>query len=121
MSYWHRHTIGKNIDESVTSHCFLLYHRQCLLKNINILKLNMSGLSRFSDDVIIRMKKLKFIEGKSYGVIAQIVNMDRSSVRLRTSQGIRNCLKRMSSQTTKRVYERKLGSVACSIFRGRRG
>lgn len=71
----------------------------------------MPGLSRFSDEEIIRMKRLHFIEGKSYSSLAQIINRDRSSDRLCTSRGVRACLKRASGASfmSKRIYKRKLG------------
>ncbi len=77
----------------------------------------MPGLSRFSDEEILRMKRLNVKEGKSYSCIAQIINSDRPSHRLCTSRGVRECLKRLSAPVVnKRVYERKLGPAALSLI-----
>ena len=76
----------------------------------------MPGLSRFSDDEIKRMKRLKY-EGKSYSSIAQIINRDRSSDRPCTSRGVRICLKKSTtSAKSKRVYQRKLGFTALAFI-----
>jgi len=77
----------------------------------------MPGLSRFSDQEIKRMKRLKYNEGKTYSSIAQIINRDRSSDRLCTSRGVRICLKRSTtSAKSKRVYQRKLGFAALAFI-----
>ena len=79
------------------------------MRKMRILELCMPGLSRFSDEEISRMKRLKFKEGKSYGCIAQIINSDRPIDRLCTSRGVRACLNRSStSVVNKRVYDLKL-------------
>ena len=77
----------------------------------------MPGLSRFSDEEIKRMKRLKYNEGKTYSSIAQIINRDRSSDRLCTSHGVRICLKRSTtSAKCKRVYKRKLRFAALGFI-----
>jgi hypothetical protein len=75
----------------------------------------MSGLSRFADEEILRMKRL-IMEGKSYSCVAEIINMDRSSQRLCTSRGVRSCLKRFNTPAVGRQYERKLGPTALSLI-----
>jgi len=60
------------------------------------------------------MKRMTFVEGKSYSSIAQIINRDRSSDRLCTSHGVRKCLKRSSK--SKRIYKRKLGFAALGFI-----
>ena len=76
----------------------------------------MTGLSRFSDEEIQRMKRLNSTDGKSYNCIAQIINHDRPSHRFCTSHGVRTCLKRLSAPVVKkRVYKLKLGSTAISF------
>ena len=68
----------------------------------------MPGLSRFSYEEIKRMKRLNFNEGKSYSRIAQIIKRERSSDRLCTPRGVRECLKRSGTSVRKsrpkRVY-----------------
>jgi len=66
------------------------------------------------------MKRLNFNEGKSYSRIAQIINRERSSDRLCTPRGVRECLKRSGTSVRKsrpkRVYKRKLGSDALAFI-----
>ena len=68
----------------------------------------MRGLSRFSNDEIKRMIRLKK-EGKSHSFIVQVINGERPSDRLCTARGVRSCLKRSTEVKSRRVYKRKLG------------
>jgi transposase len=72
----------------------------------------MAGLTRFSAEEKIRMKRLQVQAGKSCNSIAQAINLDRPSDRPCTARGVRTCLKRMSQPTAKRNYIRKLGPPA---------
>jgi len=76
----------------------------------------MPGLSRFSDEEIKRMNRLKFKQGKSYSFIIELINRERPSNRQCTSRGVRACLKRSSNAVkSKRVYKRKLGFSALAL------
>jgi len=67
-------------------------------------------LSRFLNDEMKRMKKLKRCDGKSYSAISEIINSERRSNRHCTPRGVRACLKRNASVATSwRMYKRKLG------------
>src|SRR5678816_4949458 len=72
----------------------------------------MAGLTRFSAEEKIRMKRLQVQAVKSCNSIAQAINLDRPSDRPCTARGVRTCLKRMSQPTAKRNYIRKLGPPA---------
>lgn len=78
---------------------------------------DMAGLTRFSVDERMRMKKLTEHSCKT---IAEIINRDRPSDRLCTARGVRICLKRIKSPVTasKRVYQRRLGPAALSSIDG---
>jgi len=76
---------------------------------------DMSGISRFTNDEVKRIKRLKESERKNYNCIAQIINRDRSSDRYCTPRGVRTCLKK-SDSSSKRVYKRKLGFAALALI-----
>jgi len=46
----------------------------------------MAGLSRFSNEDILKRMNIEQIEGKSYSFIVRVINRDRSSDRLYTSR-----------------------------------
>lgn len=78
----------------------------------------MPGLSRFSHDELLRIKRMHYVEKLSSVKIAEIINFDRRANRLCTSRGVRSCLKRLSIPVNRRrVYKRKLNLASQTLLR----